>query len=255
MGYLGDIIYSTLSSKEKIERYQQIIRDSEWEWLKKEIPPQSKLLDVGCGAGYAMQKATEDLGCNCVGIDPNPGEHGVGRYLKNTVKTETILRGSAENIPFTDQSFGIVFSSHVLEHVENEQKALQEMKRVLHDDGVLIIGMPTAMMASINLFSQVLFTTHIRIYEFFRFLFRKEFSDKLSSLFLIRSHSYPRAKTIRYDLMHYSVNNWKKIVSAEFEIVKTIEPCLYPFPDFPQLFKIHHSKLGASSVFFICKKK
>lgn len=255
MTLIGKIIYSTISSKEKVEKYQQIIRDEEWKWLVKEIPASTKLLDVGCGAGYAMYKAEKDLNCSCYGIDPEPGAHGVGRYLKDMVSVNNIQQGFAEKIPFENQVFDVVFSSHVLEHVNNEQKSLKEMKRVMKDDGVLIIGMPTSLMAFINLFSTVIFTTHIKIYEFFRNIFSKKSFFHLKRIFKVGSHSYPRANSIFYDLKHYRVNNWQQIIEKEFELVKVLEPCLYPYPDYPQFFKIHHSKFGASSVFFVCKKK
>lgn len=255
MGTIGNILYAPISSKEKVEKYQQIIRDEEWKWLRKEIPEKSKFLDVGCGAGYAMQKASADLNCDCVGVDPEPGAHGVGRYLKGMVANEKIVQGFAEQIPFEDKKFDIVFSSHVLEHVNNELKSLQEMKRVLKDDGLLIIGMPTATMTIISLLSQLVFLTHIRVYEFLKGFFSKNIFRLFKNIFVYKSHSYPRANTIFYDLMHYRVSNWTKIVAKEFEIVKILEPCLYPYPDYFQWFKIHHSSLGASSVFFVCKKK
>ncbi len=255
MGILGNIIYSTFSSKENIEKYQQIIRDEEWKWLKNEIPRNSTFLDVGCGSGYAMQKATEDLDCVCKGIDPEPGAHGVGRFLKNMVKNETIIQGFAEKIPFENNEFDVVFSSHVLEHVENEEKSLKEMKRVLKEDGIFIIGMPTALMARIHYFSSILFTTHIKAYNFFRQFFSKNIGENFIAIFRITSHSYPRSNSIFYDFRHYKKSNWKKIISNEFDIIKVLEPCLYPYPDYIQFFKIHHSKIGSSSVFFICKKK
>jgi ubiquinone/menaquinone biosynthesis C-methylase UbiE len=255
MGLIGKIIYSSLSSKDKIEKYQQIIRDEEWKWLEQEIPKHSTFLDVGCGAGYAMQKAQEKLNCVCSGIDADPGAHGVGRFLKDMVRPVEIKQGYAENIPFADQSFQVVFSSHVLEHVNDESKSLQEMKRVLKNDGVLIIGMPTASMAMINLFSSLIFTTHIKVYELLRHLFTKESIYYFKNIFSVRSHSYPRANSIFYDLNHYRVANWRKIISSEFEIIKVLEPCLYPYPDYPQWFKIHESNWASSSVFFICQKK
>ena len=255
MSILGNIIYSTISSKEKIEKYQQLIRDEEWKWLRQEIPRDSKLLDVGCGSGYAMNLATEDLNCECIGVDPDPGAHGVGRYLKSLIKDESILKGFSENLPFENSKFDIVFSSHVLEHVNDEKQSLREMKRVLKDEGLLIIGMPTSSMALISLFSILIFTTHIKIYEFFRFFFTKEIFNNFVKIFRIQSHSFPRAKTIYYDLIHYRISNWKKIVSKEFEIIKVVKPCLYPYPDYPQWFNPKHTVLGSSSVFFICKKK
>ncbi|MBI1837979.1 MAG: class I SAM-dependent methyltransferase [Flavobacteriia bacterium] len=254
MSILGKIIYFSISSKEQVEKNQQIIRDEEWKWLKKEIPENSKFLDVGCGSGYAMQMADEDLNCECIGIDPDPGAHGVGRYVKSLIKDEIIIKGFAENLPLDNNYFDIVFSSHVLEHVTDEQQSLREMKRVLKDDGILIIGMPTATMALINLFSTVLFTTHIKIYEFFRFFKLKNLLKNFIKIIRIKSHSYPRAQSIYYDVFHYRISNWEKIISKEFEIVKILEPYLHPYPDYPQWFKSKNSKLGASSVFFICRK-
>ena len=255
MSWVGRIIYSTHLSKEKVEKYQQIIRDKEWEWLKKEIPENANFLDVGCGTGYAMFKALTELNCSVHGIDPDPGAHGVGRYLKDLVKVENIKQGFAENLPFNDNEFDIVFSSHVLEHVNDEMKSLQEMKRVLKDDGLLLIGMPTRTMAIINLCTNIVFTTHIKIYEFIRNIFSKDIFKYFLTIFKVGSHSFPRANSIWYDLKHYSVKNWKKTIEKEFQVIKVLEPYLYPYPEYPQLFKIHHSKLGASSVFFICKKK
>jgi ubiquinone/menaquinone biosynthesis C-methylase UbiE len=255
MSILGNIIYSSLSTKEQVENYQQVIRDEEWKWLKQEIPKNSKFLDVGCGSGYAMQMASEDLNCDCIGVDPDPGAHGVGRYIKSLIKVDSILKGFAENLPLESNTFDVVFSSHVLEHVNDEQQSLREMKRVLKNDGILIIGMPTATMALINLFSTVLFTTHIKIYEFFRFFLTKNTLVNFLKIFRVRSHSYPRANSIYYDIFHYRVSNWKKTLSKEFEIVKVIEPYLYPYPDYPQWFKSKYSQKLSSSVFFICKKK
>ncbi len=252
---IGKLIYSTISKKEKVEKFQQRIRDEEWKILIDEIPVCTHFLDVGCGAGYAMARAFTDKNCTVVGIDPEPGAHGVGRFIKDLVSVSNIQKGFAENLPFEDQRFDIVFSSHVLEHVEDEMLSLLEMKRVLKEDGVLIIGMPTATMAWLNLFSNVVFTTHIKVYEFVRNIFSWNFFRNFTRIVRVPSHSYPRANSIWYDIKHYRVKNWKKTIEKEFEIEKVILPCLYPYPDYPQFFKMHKSKLGSSSVFFICKKK
>ena len=256
MGIVGKIIYSSISSKEEIERYQQLIRNTEWDSISKYIPLKSRFLDVGCGAGYAMQMARETRQCESSGIDPDPGAHGVGRFVSSLVKNESIVQGFAESLPYDNQTFDVIYSSHVLEHVNDEQKSLTEMKRVLKDDGVLIIGMPTATMTIIRLITTILFVTHIKVYEAILALIRGgNITAKVKSIFVIGSHSYPRANSVFYDLHHYKVKNWHKTISNQFEINNVIEPCLYPYPDYVQWFKLHKSKLGASSVFFICKKK
>jgi ubiquinone/menaquinone biosynthesis C-methylase UbiE len=255
LGVLGKIIYSTISSKEEVEKHQQSIRNAEWDSVYKYIPLEAKFLDVGCGAGYAMKMARETRHCESSGIDPEPRSHGVGRYVNTLVQNENILQGFAESLPFDDQTFDVVYSSHVLEHVNDEQKSLSEMRRVLKDDGILIIGVPTATMTVIGIISNILFLTHIKIYEAILDLFRgKNFLTKVKSIFVIGSHSYPRAKSVFYDLHHYKVKNWQKIISNQFVIHNVIEPYLYPYPDYIQFFRMHKSRLGASSVFFICKK-
>ena len=255
MALIGNIIYSNISSKEKVEKYQQIIRDEEWYAIKQYISLNSNFLDVGCGAGYAMQKAKEAFNYSCYGIEPDFGGHGVGRFVKDMVKEQKIVQGFSESLPYENQSFDVVYSSHVLEHVNDEQKSLGEMRRVLKDNGFLIIGMPTTTMTVIRIFSQIVFTTHIKIYEAIKSFGSKKFFTSLYNIFKLGSHSHPRANTAFYDLSHYRVSNWKNIVSQQFEILEVIEPCLYPYPDFIQWFKLHQSPFGSSSVFFICKKK
>ena len=78
MGLIGKLIYWPISSKEKVEKYQQIIRDNEWNEYSNHITQNANFLDVGCGTGYAMYRAKNDFNCNIYGIDPEPGDHGVG---------------------------------------------------------------------------------------------------------------------------------------------------------------------------------
>jgi ubiquinone/menaquinone biosynthesis C-methylase UbiE len=240
-------------SKEKTDANQEKIRNVEWNAIKKYIPVNARFLDVGCGAGYAMQKAIDELKCESYGVDPDPGAHGVGRY--NNVNSQlNIIQAFSEKIPFPDNHFDIVYSSHVLEHVNDENQSLKEMKRVLKPNGTLIIGMPTATMAWIGLLSSWLFTTHQRFFNviFKPFPFIKTGKTAFINLFIPESHSSNRAKTKLYDLKYYKINNWRKIVSTHLKIKKEIKPALYPYPEFIQLFRMKINHRLSSSVFFIC---
>lgn len=254
--FLLKLYYFSSLSKEKTDYYQRKIRNTEWDAIKQYIPNKSKFLDVGCGAGYSLIKAQEELECLCFGVDPDPGGHGVGRY--NELDSElNIKKGVSENLPFEDESFDVVFCSHVLEHVIDEQKSLEEIKRVLKPEGTLIIGMPTATMSWISFFTEYLFTTHQRLFNllfgYIPFINAKKIS--IVNFFLPPSHSYPRAKTILYDFKHYKVSNWKKIVEKVFAIKQTLLPALYPYPQYIQLFKMRKNAFKSSSVFFIAKKQ
>jgi len=245
---------SPFLSNERMNHYQKLIRDAEWNSFKSHIPEGTKLLDVGCGAGYNLRKAREEFKCECSGVDPEPGAYGVDRNTKGAMDELDIKKGFSENIPFEDKSFDVVFSSHVLEHVRDEQQSLIEMKRVLKDDGTLIIGTPTATMAWISFFSQMIFTTHMRIANVILKPFINTGRTKFIHIFLPPSHG-DFDKLILYDFKHYRAKNWERIVSGQFTIEKIILPCLYPFPDYIQIFRMRKFKNWASSVFFVCKKK
>ena len=243
-----------LLSKEKTNENQKKIRDVEWDAVKPFIKS-GKFLDVGCGAGYAMQRAQEDTGSEAFGIDPDPMGHGVGRQGSNfKVKAENIQKAFAEAIPFNDGMFDTAYSSHVLEHVNDEIKSLQEMSRVLKNNGVLIIGMPTASMAAINWVTNAMFTTHHRFVNFFFSPFINTTKTSFSELFIPKSHS-KEGSTLLFDLKAYKVKRWEQLVSQVFNVQKIILPALYPYPEMRQWFGMKKSSKYSSSVFFVCVKK
>lgn len=49
------------------------------------------------------------------------------------------------DIPFADQSFDVIFCSHVMEHVPDDRKALREFVRVLSTDGWAVFLVPIRM--------------------------------------------------------------------------------------------------------------
>lgn len=46
------------------------------------------------------------------------------------------------DLPFEDASFDVVFASHVLEHIKEDQKAVSEVRRVLRPGGFAILPVP-----------------------------------------------------------------------------------------------------------------
>lgn len=53
-----------------------------------------------------------------------------------------MMQADITNLPFTDNSFDIIFCSHVLEHIVDDHQALKELLRVLKPDGFAIIQVP-----------------------------------------------------------------------------------------------------------------
>jgi len=255
--FLLKIYYWPYLSKEKYDFNQKKIRETEWNAISGFMQQNIKFLDVGCGTGYIMEKVKNEFAGDCFGVDPEPLAHGVDKFQDHTQKKLNIVCGIAEHIPFPEATFDVVYSSHVLEHVDDVLQALLEMKRVLKNNGILIIGVPTAAMAWINLLSQLLFTSHIRFFNVLAkpFPFVHKGKTKFINMFIPGSHSPNKANTIFFDIGFYRISRWKKTIESCFQVQQTILPAFYPYPEFLQLFKMRKYKNISSSVFFICKKK
>lgn len=236
---------------------QRKIRTLEWSSIEQYIPLGSSFLDIGCGKGHSMSLAMQNRNCIVSGVDPFPDHAGVAPNLNSQDNPFVIKKGVCENLPFENQAFDIVYSSHMLEHTSDYHKSLTEMQRVLKDDGVMIMGVPTATMAFIRLISILLFSSHRNIIELIRWPLRSENwkkQQKISNFIIPPSHGNP-SKNIFYDLNDYKIVQWRKRISQYFNIQKEIYPALYSYPDFPKLFATHTRKRYSSSVFFIATKK
>ncbi len=91
-----------------------------------------KLLDAGCGTGWVSLEATK-RGCLVTSLD-------LGPELLNEVKRKcetTRVIGSVLELPFPDNTFDLVVSTEVIEHVTSPTQAIKEMYRVLKPGGML----------------------------------------------------------------------------------------------------------------------
>lgn len=244
----GLIFWCYLPEKEKNENLK-IIRNNEWQAIEKYIKPNGKFLDIGCGTGFILNKVNEEKQCIAVGIDPNPGVCGV----KSANENIEIINAFSEELPFENESFDVVYSSHVLEHVNSLPKTLDEISRVMKKNAVAILIVPTATLAYISVFYQLL-NWHLILLKFLKKPFSKTNRTQFKHLFLLYSHSYEN-KTALYDLKNYPVKNWKKVIEKKLQIEQVILPFVYAFAEHKQIFKAHKSKKYSSSVAFICKKK
>lgn len=99
--------------------------------------PAGHLLDVGCGPGLLLGLA-RDRGWNISGIDISPW---AAKYA--TDKLGTVIQcGRLEELRFQPNTFDAVVANHVLEHVADPLSALQQLYRVLKEDGLLAVGVP-----------------------------------------------------------------------------------------------------------------
>lgn len=104
-----------------------------------QIQPGHRVLDVACGTGVLAREAVERVGSTgrVAGIDPDRGMLAVARRLAPTLEWR---QGTAESLPYPDESFDAVVSQFGLMFFADRQKALQEMLRVLTPQGQLAVA-------------------------------------------------------------------------------------------------------------------
>lgn len=103
------------------------------------LPPNAAILDVGTSTGTNL-RLLKDMGfTNFLGLDRSPEaihwckEKGLG----------TVRQGDVCAIPFPDESFDLILATDIIEHVDDDIKALKELQRVLKKSGHIVITVPT----------------------------------------------------------------------------------------------------------------
>jgi ubiquinone/menaquinone biosynthesis C-methylase UbiE len=91
-----------------------------------------RTLDVGCGTGRGLTLYARDV--RAIGLDPAWDSLGRARRRAPAVP---LVQGSAEALPFRDETFDTVVASLVFCSVPEPARGLAEVKRVLRADGRL----------------------------------------------------------------------------------------------------------------------
>ncbi len=96
--------------------------------LEKTLPhliKEMKILDLGCGSG-SITKSLNSRNFDCVGVDT---------YLENN---HPFYKGTADEIPFPDNSFDCLIMIEVIEHIK--PSCYSEINRVLKNNGIIILS-------------------------------------------------------------------------------------------------------------------
>lgn len=108
--------------------------------LAAQLAAGRRVLDVACGEGYGAA-AMADAGAasvTAVDIDAATVDHVRRRYAVDA------RVGDVQALPFDDGSFDLVVSFETIEHVQEPQRALDELARVRAPGGLVLISTPNA---------------------------------------------------------------------------------------------------------------
>jgi SAM-dependent methyltransferase len=98
------------------------------------------ILDVGCGTGFFLEAVQPRY--DAWGVDPSP----VAVELCRARGLEHVVQGSAYDLSAVgDRRFAALFFLDVIEHLDDDVRALREAVRVLAPGGVVIVTVPAFM--------------------------------------------------------------------------------------------------------------
>lgn len=133
---LGERWYSAQDDPVALLRAESRARNP---WVVSEISAafpdgRATVLDVGCGAGFLTNELARH-GFQVTGLDASPMSLALARQYDATrsVRYDT---GVAESLPYPAQSFRVVCALDLLEHVEDPERIVSEIARVLAPGGL-----------------------------------------------------------------------------------------------------------------------
>lgn len=114
-----------------------------WTIESLQLQENEKILEIGCGAGFAMKQiASLNGGHNFTGLDVSETllqSAAVRNKKAIRQKQISLVHGRVEDMPFPDAVFTSVFSIHSVYFWEDLFKSLVEIERVLTPGGTVLI--------------------------------------------------------------------------------------------------------------------
>jgi len=233
-------------NKEYVKQYVRLEKEHWWFVVRKKIilqvlkkyihKNQVSILNVGAAGGASSQWLS--VFGNVVSVENEPG---FIEQLKE--KNFQVVEASVITMPFENNSFDVVCAFDVIEHVDNDAAAMNELQRVCKTGGVVCVTVPAF---PLLWSSHDIANGHVRRYtknslltlaEFFPQLLNAEIRYFNSLLFLpilvARKFSAIFKKDAVKGQSDFTFYKTPRILNALFKLIFSAEPLLLPFISFP----------------------
>ena len=115
---------------------------AQWALEQIRVPDTGKVADLGCGGGYNIRRMLEmSANAKCIGLDisdesvkkaQNVNKDEIGKRVK-------IIKGSAEKLPFKDNSIDLITAFETVFFWKKPEIAFREIFRSLFKDGCFAV--------------------------------------------------------------------------------------------------------------------
>jgi ubiquinone/menaquinone biosynthesis C-methylase UbiE len=121
----------------KNEAFAQLFRIEKEFKIKRDIFKNRKVLEIGPGAVQFIEICGAKIS---VGVDPLSNRFKELGMINNFSKDTIYLDCCAEKIPLLNSYFDIILSRNCLDHVNNPEKVILEMSRLLKKGGSILLS-------------------------------------------------------------------------------------------------------------------
>lgn len=187
------------------------------QWMS---PRQSviRTLELGCGEGLFLETVQENPRFHATGLDVC--QKSIEQALHQVLDAH---HSDLESKRYADNTFDFIFAFHQLEHVQNPERLVVEMQRILKPGGYLFLALPCISHLSARLagrrWRHLTPPAHLWYFSprtLSKFVTRLGFQTKISSNVSLRSHMYLFARK-RDDVFHAAIPRWIGTSAAEFD--------------------------------------
>lgn len=133
------------------QAYQKMAQEQEDHWWFKarreiieqalfslNLPSGCQILETGCGPGGNLEMLGKFGKVTAVEMD----DFARNFAKKHSPDTSIVKGWLPDNMPFPDKTFDLICLFDVLEHIENDQEALNKLKFLLKKEGKIILSVP-----------------------------------------------------------------------------------------------------------------
>jgi len=126
-------IYDKRYAEEQAAKVEAALKNVkiEKEWL---------ILDVGCGTGILFDHVADEAD-GIVGLDFSKKclLQAKERIRNRSLRDVQLIQADADNMPFHNEVFNMVFAMTILQNTPSPNETLAEIKRVLRNDALFVI--------------------------------------------------------------------------------------------------------------------
>lgn len=185
------------------------------QWMSPRQPI-IRTLELGCGDGLFLETVQDNPRFHATGLDVC--QKSVEKALQKVLDAH---HSDLESKHYPDNTFDFIFAFHQLEHVQNPERLVLEMQRILKPGGYLFLALPSISHLGARLagrrWKHLTPPEHLWYFSprtLSRFVTRLGFRATFSSGLSPRTHLYLFARKLA-DVSHTAIPRWMGIHPAE----------------------------------------